>query len=60
MSTVGSVAVERSYPWMKSYPPAIRWDAPIQCFSLGNYLARSAARYPGRTAFIYRDSQKSA
>ncbi|UCI31911.1 AMP-binding protein [Mesorhizobium sp. B4-1-4] len=59
MSTVGSGAVEHSYPWVKSYPPAIRWDASIQCFSLGNYLARSVARYRDRTAFIYRDSKIS-
>lgn len=59
MSVTGSAAVERSYPWVKSYPPVLRWDARIETFSLGEYLACSVARYGDRTAFTYYESKLS-
>jgi long-chain acyl-CoA synthetase len=46
----------RPFPWEKSYPPGIRWDAPIETMPLGDWLARAAARFGDRVALRFRDA----
>jgi long-chain acyl-CoA synthetase len=45
----------RPYPWEKSYPANVRWDAPIETGTLSALLDRSVAAYGERPAFDYRD-----
>ena len=35
----------RPYPWENSYPPGMRWDAPIETTTLPALIDRSAARF---------------
>jgi long-chain acyl-CoA synthetase len=46
---------ERPYAWEKSYPPGVRWDAPIKTSTLQELLDTAAAAFGERTAFTYRD-----
>jgi long-chain acyl-CoA synthetase len=45
----------RPYPWEKSYPAGIRWDAPIETCTLSTLLDKAIAAYGERSAFDYRD-----
>ena len=49
------MSLTRPYPWEKSYPKGVRWDAPIETTTLGTLLDRAAASYGDRPAFEYRD-----
>ena len=49
------MSLTRPYPWEKSYPAGVRWDAPIETTTLGTLLDRAAAAYGDRPAFEYRD-----
>jgi long-chain acyl-CoA synthetase len=49
------MSLSRPYPWEKSYPKGVRWDAPIETMALGTLLDRAAAAYGDRPAFEYRD-----
>jgi long-chain acyl-CoA synthetase len=42
--------------WEKSYPPGVRWDAPIEMRPLPELLDRSTQSWPGKTAIEYRDN----
>ncbi len=44
----------RPYAWEKSYPPGVRWDAPIKTSTLQELLDTAAAAHGERTAFTYR------
>ncbi|HWV81817.1 MAG TPA: dicarboxylate--CoA ligase PimA [Hyphomicrobiaceae bacterium] len=46
-------------PWEKSYPPGVRWDAPIEVGTLPALLARAVARYGEKPAFEYRERKIS-
>lgn len=45
----------RPYLWEKSYPPGVRWDAPIQASTVPALFAASAERHGNRTAIEYLD-----
>ncbi len=42
-------------PWVKSYPPGVRWDAPIEPALLQSVLETSAARFAGHAALQFMD-----
>ena len=48
-----------SHPWEKHYPQGVRWDSEIPAGTLPDLIARSAARYGGRTAIDFRDREIS-
>ncbi len=37
-------------PWVKSYPPGVRWDAPLTIAPVQTILEESAARWPDKPA----------
>src|SRR6185312_4800043 len=45
---------ERPHAWEKSYPPGVRWDAPIKTSTLQELLDTAVAAHGERTAFTYR------
>ncbi len=45
----------RPYPWEASYPPGVRWDAPIATSTLPELLDRAVARFAERTAIEFND-----
>ncbi len=49
--------MKRPFPWEASYPPGVRWDAPILTSTLPALLARSVGRHGNRPAIEYRDRQ---
>lgn len=50
-----AMAAARPFPWERSYPPGIAWDAALRPAPLGALLAESAARFGDRHAIVYRD-----
>ena len=46
-------------PWLKSYPPGVRWDAPIQLKPLQAILETSARRFADRPALQFMDKRIS-
>ncbi|MFC1457560.1 dicarboxylate--CoA ligase PimA [Microvirga arabica] len=42
-------------PWERSYPPGVRWDAPIVPSTLPKLLDEAVAAYGDRPAIEYRD-----
>jgi len=52
------MAGERARPWEQSYPPGVRWDAPIATSSLGRLIDRAAA-FGARAALEYRGREIS-
>jgi long-chain acyl-CoA synthetase len=46
---------ERPYPWEKSYPPGVRWDAPIATTTLPALLERAVAAGIGGCTLDYPD-----
>ena len=42
-------------PWLKSYPPGVRWDAPIEAAPLQSILEDSAKRFADRPALQFMD-----
>ncbi|WP_430397134.1 dicarboxylate--CoA ligase PimA [Ferrovibrio sp.] len=50
------MAAERPFPWEKSYPPGMRWDAPIVRSSLPDMLRRAVAEHGPSPILEYRDS----
>ena len=48
----GGVPAQR--PWLASYPPGCRWDAPLAIGTLGGLLDEAVARWSGRPALEYR------
>ena len=45
--------------WEKSYPPGVRWDAPIEMSPLPSLFDAVTARWASRPALEYRDRQTS-
>ena len=43
----------RPYPWEKSYPPGVTWDAPLKVGTVNDIWAAACARYGDRPAFSY-------
>ncbi|HRE90464.1 MAG TPA: hypothetical protein PK095_15135, partial [Myxococcota bacterium] len=41
----------RPFAWEKSYPPGVRWDAPIRVTTLGTLVDEAAASFGERPAF---------
>lgn len=40
----------QNYPWIKSYPDGMRWDAPVRSYAAFDMLARTAEKYGNRPA----------
>jgi long-chain acyl-CoA synthetase len=53
------MAIVRPLPWEKSYPPGVRWDAPLELGTLPGLLARAVARWEQKPAFEYREQKIS-
>ena len=49
----------RPHLWEKSYPPGVRWDAPIETAAIPDLLARGIARGPEHPALEFRDRRIS-
>ncbi len=49
----------RPFAWERSYPPGVRWDAPIATSTLPALLDRAVARFGDRPALEYRDRRIS-
>jgi long-chain acyl-CoA synthetase len=45
----------RPFPWEKSYPPGVSWDAPIEVSTVSALLDRGLARSADRPVFDFRD-----
>jgi long-chain acyl-CoA synthetase len=43
-----------AHPWLKSYPPNVRWDAPIETTTLPALLDRAVDDHADRPALEYR------
>jgi long-chain acyl-CoA synthetase len=52
------MTADRPYPWERSYPPGVRWDAALETTTLGTLMDR-AARYGERIAIDYRGCEIS-
>ncbi|MBO0765822.1 MAG: dicarboxylate--CoA ligase PimA [Hyphomicrobiaceae bacterium] len=46
---------ERPWPWEKSYPPGVCWDAPLAIATLPEMFDAFTARWGGKPALEYRD-----
>lgn len=53
------MTANRPFLWEKSYPPAMRWDAPISRSSVGAVLRRAVAEYAERPVLEYREQSIS-
>ena len=42
-----------SMPWTASYPPALRWDAPLAVRPVPSILQEAVGRWPDRTALLF-------
>jgi len=49
----------RPYAWERSYPPGVRWDAPLAVSTLPELLDRAVARFADKPALDYRDRRIS-
>src|SRR3954469_16867889 len=47
--------MNRPFPWEKSYPPGVSWDAPIEVSTVSALLDQGVARSAGPPAFDFRD-----
>ena len=48
-----------SAPWIKSYPPGVRWDADLAATPVQDILERSAAKWPDNPALDFMDKKIS-
>jgi long-chain acyl-CoA synthetase len=46
-------AGSRPYPWVKSYPAGVRWDAPLQTMPVPQLLEDAAAAWPDHHAIDF-------
>jgi long-chain acyl-CoA synthetase len=46
-------------PWERSYPPGVRWDAPLEISTLPQMLDAFTARWGPKPALEYRDQRVS-
>ena len=49
----------RPYPWERSYPEGVRWDAPIKTGTVHGLLDTAAEKFGDNPAFEYRDRRFS-
>jgi long-chain acyl-CoA synthetase len=49
----------RPYPWEKSYPAGVRWDAPIKTTTISALLDASVAAHGEKPVFDYRERKIS-
>jgi long-chain acyl-CoA synthetase len=47
--------LSRPYPWEKSYPAGIKWDAPIAKGTVNDLFSRAVRNYADSAALEYRD-----
>jgi long-chain acyl-CoA synthetase len=50
---------ERPWPWERSYPPGVRWDAPLAISTLPQMLDAFTAQWGPKPALEYRDHTTS-
>jgi long-chain acyl-CoA synthetase len=50
---------ERPWPWERSYPPGVRWDAPLAISTLPQMLDTFTAQWGTKRALEYRDRTTS-
>jgi long-chain acyl-CoA synthetase len=50
---------ERPWPWERSYPPGVRWDAPLAISTLPQMLDAFTAQWGPKPALEYRDRTTS-
>jgi len=43
------------YPWLKSYPPGVSWDAKLPIMPVQDILADSARKWPDNAAIDFMD-----
>ena len=46
-------------PWLKSYPPGVRWDAPLEISSVQNLLETAARRFGSLPALQFMNKRSS-
>jgi long-chain acyl-CoA synthetase len=46
-------------PWIKSYPPGVRWDLPLPCRPVQHLLDDAAAKWPDRIALNFMGRRTS-
>src|ERR1700752_1143865 len=46
-------------PWIKSYPPGVRWDADLETMPVSQILERSVAKWPDNPALDFMDKKIS-
>jgi long-chain acyl-CoA synthetase len=46
-------------PWIKSYPPGVRWDADLETMPVSQILERSVARWPDNPALDFMNKRIS-
>ena len=46
-------------PWLKSYPPGVRWDVPFELTSVQSVLETAARRFGARPALQFMDKRIS-
>ena len=46
-------------PWIKSYPPGVRWDADLATMPVSQILERSVARWPDNPALDFMNKKIS-
>ncbi|MBX6368605.1 MAG: dicarboxylate--CoA ligase PimA [Rhodospirillales bacterium] len=51
--------MRRPFPWEKSYPPGVSWDAPLATSTIPELLAGAVARFGNKTAIEYRGRRLS-
>ena len=44
-------------PWVKSYPPNVRWDAPLELSSVQSVLEKAAERFGARPALDFMNKR---
>src|SRR3954469_17282160 len=49
------MSTSRPFPWEKSYPPGVSWDAPIEVSTVSALLDQGLARSADRAVFDFRD-----
>ena len=49
--------MREEHPWEKSYPPGVRWDAPIEMAPLPELFDRFTATWAAKPALEYRDNR---
>lgn len=51
--------VSQDYPWLKSYPPAVSWEAPVPVRPLSDLLDEAVRNWPERTCVNFLGKKTS-